>query len=656
LGAPGSDDIAADQNPENQTSDQSDRGAKKEKIEKTLSSLLDSRKGFEQTESAGGNSSAVSARAAGSAQTILGKIVELRKIVVKEKEGGTTATVTLSSPVQFFSFYRKSPPSVFVQFLGGGALASGGPVENVAIGSIDQVAYGYETSAPPGPGKKAILRYLEFRLNKPVVHYAEQNGDQIILTLSEVGQGGIVQESSLFETDKYTGPLNVPDNPTLDDFLRVAQTNNKSLALAREGDQLAKYQVLEAERPLFPSATLKASQTTGDDASPLPNGVTGEFPTTGFQQEEYGVQLGQPIYQSGKVWAAYQRSKLNKKVAEESVHKQVSDINFEVQKAYFELLKNQAVLRVRQELLAQATQIRDMTQNKKALKLTSQIDALNVDSQFAQISYQVASCEQEVALARLNLAATLNQSRELSDPVPGGLEARHVKVDLDTLLKWAAANRADLRIAKMNVDLGEKSWKIAKGEDGFRVDMSGFIGKSGAAFSDETLNVTTAWNVGVKASVPFWGNTLSANRTDEQTAPDLSQSFVTAVHSNSVTLGILDSMSGVSKSEQARLNYEKAKADYTEALQKAEYEVREAYFNLAKISHQLESAQSDVEFHRREVAVTREKNSLGLVENSQLVTDEVSYAQAQISYQEAMAASETGMATLEKAIGVKLGR
>jgi outer membrane protein TolC len=600
--------------------------------------------------------SAAQASAAPAPQAAAPDQVHLQKITVKERDNGVKVYIALSAPTPFFSFFQKNPPSVFVQFLSSAVTASGGPVDNVGLGPIDQVAYGYDTLAMQAPGHEAPLRHLEFRLNKSVAHYAEQDGPLITLSLVEAGPAETAPGASSFESSQYKGGMTLPDRPTLDDFLSVARGNNRNIALAKEGLALAQSQVFEAARPLFPSATLRASRTTGDDANPFTSGTTGTFLTTGYQRNEYGVQLGQPVFESGRMWAAYQRSKLNRDAAQELVRKQTGDVDFEAQRAYDDVLKTQAELRLRRELLAQATQIRDLTLKKKALKLTSQIDALNVEAQFDQAAYQAASNEQEAALARLSLAAVLNQPRPLPDVVPGNLSPRRVQVNLETLLGWAAANRADLKLARMNVDLAEKSWKIARGEDGFRVDMSGFLGQAGAAFSDEPLVMSTAWNVGVKASVPFWGNTLSGSRTDEKTAPDLSQAFVTTVHSNSVALGILDALPGRSKAEQARLNYEKSKADCTETFQKAEYEVRDAYFNLVKLSHQLDSAQRDMEFRKKQLAVTRERNNLGLVENSQLLTDVMGAVQAEISFQEAMAASETGMAALDKAIGMKLAR
>ena len=584
------------------------------------------------------------------------KTIQLQKITVRQKDFGVKVYIALSAPTQFFSFFRKSPPSVFVQFLSSGVTATGGPVDNVGVGPIDQIAYGYDVLAMGLPGGKARLRYLEIRLNKPVAHYAEQNGSLVTLNLVEAGEGETAPGTASFETDKYKGELSLPDKPATEDLLRVAEGNSKPLVLARKGVELARFQVFEAARPLYPAATLKASQTTGDDANPLATGVTGTFLTTGFRQEEFGVQVAQPIYQSRKLIAAYERAKVNEQVAGELIRKQIGEIDFEVQRAYYDVLKTQTTLRLHRELLAEASQIRDLTIKKQALKLTSQIDALNVETQYNQVAFQVAASEQEVALSRLNLSAVLNQPQPLPDIVPGKLTPRHIQVNIDTLLAWAVANRPDLKIAKKNVDLAQKSWQIAKGEDGFRVDVSGFIGKAGAAFTDEPLVLTTAWNVGVKASVPFRGNTVSVNHTDEKTAPDLSQSFVTTVHSNSLNIGILDALPAKSKEEQARLNYEKSEADYTEALQRAEYEVRDAYFNLVKLSHQLESNEHDVEFHRKQLAVTRERNNLGLVENAQLLSELMSYVQAEATFQETMAASNTAMVTLDKAIGIRMAR
>jgi outer membrane protein len=504
---------------------------------------------------------------------------------------------------------------------------------------------------------KFQVEYLELKLSRPVFYHLQQEGWVIVVGLDKTTSKVEVPELDFqFDEGAYKGAANVPDNPRLKDFVEISEANSRLLAVSRDEAELAKKRVWEAGRALFPALTARASETRGKEVNPFPSENFEGFETTTFKRDEYGIQVTQPIFQSGRLFSAYRQSKLNSIMAAQNVRKQAQDLTYEVKKAYFTLMKNQSTLRIRRELVAQGEIIKNMSEKKLELQLTSKAEVLNVKAQSDQAAYQLSSDEQDVSLARLVLISLTNQEESLPDPVPGALSFGKLSFNLESVIKWAQEHRPDMRIARLNAELARQNWKAARADNNLKVDASGFYGKAGAAFAEDDFNMKEAWNVGLKVSRVFFGNTVRGNLSKEETAPDLGQAFVTESRQRSVEVGIFDALPGGSAARQAELQFEKARAELVEAARKAEYEVRESYYNLEKSARQLTAVREDVKFRQKDMEITREKVKLGLSELSQLMSAEVAYTQGLVTEQDALAAYNIALAAMDRVAGADIVR
>lgn len=590
------------------------------------------------------------------------EVAIIEKVTVDDTGNRLLVLIQASKPIECFVFERRDPPSLFVQFMSTGVYASGEPVQVVGIDPLTEIRYGYanfqDIASSGGDTSRQIpIEYLQFRLTRPVFYHVQQEGWVFVLGLDRTTTRVEIPELDFrFEPAQYQGAANLPQNPRLNNFVEVAQANSRLLAVARDEVDLAKFRVVEARRTMLPALTGRISATRGKEVNPFPRDAFEGFEATTFKRDEYGVQVTQPVWQSGRLYGAYRQSKLNRLMAFENLRKQAQDLTFEVKKAYYTLLKNQSILRIRRELVAQGEILKGLVKEKHKLELTSQAEVLNVTAQADQASYHLTSDEQNVALARLVLISLLNQGDPVPDPVPGALAFSRMSFNVESIITWAQAHRPDVRIAMLNTELARYNWKAARADGKIKLDASGFYGRAGAAFADDELIKHEAWNVGLKVKREFWGNTLRGNYGKEKTAPDLGQSFVTESQQKSLELGLLDAMPGVSNKRQAELQYEKAKAELVEATRKAEFQVRETYYNLEKAARQLEAVREDLTYRQKDLDITREKVKLGLAEMSQLMTAEASYAQAQITEQEALSAYSTALAEMDRVAGAEVVR
>lgn len=588
--------------------------------------------------------------------------VFLEKVSVDDAGNRLLVLIQTSRPTECFVFERRDPPSLYVQFVGTNVFAGGDPIQVVGADPLSEIRYGYAsfhdaTSANKNPNAKFPLEYLELKLNRSVFYHVQQEGWVLVIGLDRTTTKVDVPDLDFrFEKAKYEGAANLPPNPRTDDFVTVAQSNSRLLAVSREEAELAKSRVWEAGRALFPALTARLSATRGEEVNPFPSENFEGFEATSFKRDEYGLQATQPIYQSGRLWGAYRQSKLNRLMALENVRKQAQDLTYEMKKAYNSLLKNQSSLRIRRELVAQGELLKDLVKKKFKLQLTSKSEVLNVVAQADQASYQLTSDEQDVALARLVVISLLNQAEPVPDPVPGALSFGRLSFNVESIIGWAQEHRPDVRIATLNAELAKYNMKAAQADGKVKLDASGFVGRAGAAFADDDLEMRTAWNVGLRVSRAFAGNTVRGSYSKEHTAPDLGQSFITESNQKSVEVGILDSMPGISNARQAELQYERAKAELVDMSRKAEFEVRQTYYNLEKAARQLEAVREDLKYRQKDLEITKEKVKLGLAELSQLMAAHVAYAQALITEQDALSAYNTALADMDRVAGAEVVR
>lgn len=590
-----------------------------------------------------------------------GEKIVIEKVTVDDAGNRLLVLVQTSKPVQAFVFERKDPPALFVQFLSSNVYATQSPIQVVGTDPLLEIRYGYKdfkaatTATNEEENASAPLDYVELRLSRSVFYHVQQEGWVVVVGLDRTTAKVEVPDIDFrFEPAKYEGASNLPDSPKDDDFVQVALANSRLLTVAREEADLSKFRVAEASRALFPSVKARMANTRGKETNPLPSAAFEGFEGTSFKRDEYGVEVSQPLYQSGRLVGAYKQARLNRQMALENVRKQAQDLTYEVKKALFTVQKSQSVLRIRRELVAQGEVIKGMVRQKQKLDLTSKAEVLNVTAQADQASYQLTGDDQDLQLSRLVLISLLNQSAPVPQPVPGELSFGRLSFNVESIIAWAEEHRPDVRIARLNTELARYNWKSAKADNSLKVDASGFYGRAGAAFAEDDLVMENAWNVGLKVSKPFWGNTVRGSYAKENTAPDLGQFFVTDSEQRSLEVGFLDAMPGLSNAKQAQLQYERAKAELVEASRKAEYEVRETYYNLEKAARQLEAVREDVNFRHKDLEITREKVKLGLAELSQLMAAEMADAQARVTEQDALNAYNVALAAMDRVAGAEV--
>jgi len=570
------------------------------------------------------------------------EIVQLKEIKVEEVAGKTRVVLINTGQVDYTCFVLESPPRVIINFVNDNVYTKKNERIVVNKGVLEEIRSGYKEREEGN----SCLDYLVLELSQPSSFHAHGEGDSVVVDLSSIAADARPHKV------EAESPISIRAEEkrieTLEDCLRIATLNSKTLKITREEIKFAELKVRQAARGLYPSFIAKVDRTDGSIKSLETGGVD-----AGFRETEFGLQIGQSLYQGGKLKSTLVQARVGLEIAGKKYEKTKQDLIFDVKKAYYNLLSSQANLHEQEKLLYRAESILEEVRKKHRLNLITKAEFLNVESQYNQVHYQMISEQKDYSLALLTVKQLLNLEQPVSVEVDSQLDFQDLSISLDGCLELARKHRPDLAISKLSLEFSELGKEIAGSDQKFKIDMTGFYGRGGGAYETEKLKISDSWYAGIRVSKGLGGSTVSSGYTSDQTSPKLGQSARTESNTGSVALSLLDNLKSLSEEKEADIEYEKALNEIKETEKKIESEVKEACFNYEKSLVQLKSISKEIEFRQEEARIVTEKGKLNLASNSEVLGAEINLANARSSYNEALAYYHIALASLNRAMGIE---
>jgi len=582
---------------------------------------------------------------------------QIDHIITTKQDSKITVIIESSRPLQYYVSEKSKPAAILIHLMND--VLHPNPIPIAVNHSLLHRIY-FETNKPPAS-------YPEFRrvstivleLKKRARFQVKQQGWTLSIKLQpeyrntdDFSRANTV--NTLLVEDWYFPGLELPENPSIDDFIKVGLTNHAPLDTARKELKLAKKRYFEAKRTFFPVMKARLSETDGRTLQD-PNDLA---TVSEFRRRELGLELGQPLFQSGRIYYGAKQARASSEAAESQIHKLSSDLMFEIKRAVYNYLQLKNNLIMRQSLQKEAMEMVGITAKKKEIGLSSRTEYLGTVASAAQIDYRLLSHENDLDLAKTTLQGVINV-KTIPDTLAISLEQIFSEIP-ESLLKYeellnkALSFRPEVRAAYYRRKAQEYGRKSIRGENFFRVDVSGFIGQSGAAFRGEDLELEDSYNIGVRAVMYFGGSSLTPLISREKTAPDLGSTSRTETNAKSVSLGILDSLGSQINVLSATIEEEKAREELRKIRKEITLEVKEAYFNYTKGRSQIDSAYKELKYRQVEAEIAQTRQQLQQVDSTQLLQALSALTEAEVSIIEAKTFIVIAIAALEKATGSQL--
>lgn len=266
---------------------------------------------------------------------------------------------------------------------------------------------------------------------------------------------------------------------TLDDAIRLAVANNRSLNVARLEVDKSKWQIAEVKTKRLPSfsGTILGSQLLNEVSFNFPAGSFGNLPgvgpfpttdtkiTTPRQPVAYVFsQVTQPLSQLYKIQLGIRAKELDAKITSEKVRAEQQALIKDVKQAYYAVLQSESQLEAAEANVKQYQELDRVVLQRVSQESALQSDSLEVKAKFANESYKLIQLRNTLDTRREYLNNLLGRDIRTEFRTEQVPVASFEEVDLKVAQSRALEQRPEIKEAALSTRQAEYDRRMAKAD------------------------------------------------------------------------------------------------------------------------------------------------------------------------------------------------
>ena len=403
-------------------------------------------------------------------------------------------------------------------------------------------------------------------------------------------------------------------NLNLDQCLKIAYENNKTLLQLQEKINTAKYQIDEAKSGFYPQFSFSGSYTRlaevpGFDIGGMEKAKLGT-------ENNYNLKLSyqQPLFTWGKIRAGYDISKYNLSLTREEYRKTKQQIKFNLVNLFYNILLAEELIKVREESIERIEDHLSTVQERYDKGYASEFDVLRVKVQLANARPPLVQAKNLYSLTLDNLKNLLGISLQDSVNLEGTLKFQPVEVNQSEAEEFAFKDRSELKSIFHQERIARKALNIAKATNKPNLlGIANYEYKKPFYFNDEW---ETDWNFTFLVSVPIFDGFLTRSKV-RQARSDLKQIDIV----------------------------EKQIQDFIKL------EISQAISDLTLAKENILSQEENVKQAKESLRIAKVQYQKGMLTNLELMDTEFALTVAETNYLQALSDYLIAKAKYEKAMG-----
>lgn len=599
-------------------------------------------------------------------------IVKLTDIQVQEIGRVSQITLKTSEPVELLDFKLGDPPRVIIDLVGENIYSMATDRLLFKEGAIKEIRSSLYRKDPtdPYPGRKVDSVTVELRSEGS---YRISKEDGAIIVEVEMGEGA----EAFFTPRPPPAPLSLflkslpaekrsaeeeveiaakkiwiseltpedrsPDATflTLEGCIQIGLANHGPLKVAEEQARLARVRITEARRGLYPTASLKWTETRGEA------GLT----TADFLGREFTAEAQQLIFDGGRAFALYRQAEVNYEIAQATYDRLLADTRFDITKAYYDLARLKHTVKVYRGAGEEMKGDLERNRRRFELGLNRSLDLLAVESQYRELMNRGKALERDLSLAHLALAQAMSLSPTEKIDIEGSLDYEETTVDLESLTHLALANRPEVEVGELLVQFNQFGLEAAESLDKFQVNLTGALGKRAEVFEVQDTNLATEWFLGMNVSHPWGSNTLSSETIVQDRTPAVGQFTSTKFKSHTLRLSLFDRLK--SGKIEASVRLEEAMEELERTKRVVTYEAKQAFYDHQRAVDQVKATGLEAALAEESQKVVRAQVVLDEAKIQDLFDVASRLLQVRTTHLEALATYHTSVAAMNRAVGVE---
>lgn len=299
----------------------------------------------------------------------------------------------------------------------------------------------------------------------------------------------------------------------------VALRANPEAVKGREQIRYYEGRITEERAAALPEVTANGTLFRYTDPSFLNSTGFDEFPAelqSSFRPQasnmyEGALQVRQTLY-SFKLNRAIKAAKLARTVGAADLQRIQQRIALDTVEAYNGLLFAQEQVRVAQNALERRQKHADMTRNRRAAGVATELEVLRANVDLENQRAEVVRAEGGVELARANLNALMLRPIDAPITPTDKLTYEVVPTTLAEVLKAALASRPELEVAQTTENIRSELVGIAKAESKPSFDFMASYGHSSRRPENWWQNDFAKWNMAFNMKIPIFDGRRTAGK------------------------------------------------------------------------------------------------------------------------------------------------
>lgn len=424
---------------------------------------------------------------------------------------------------------------------------------------------------------------------------------------------------------------------TLQECVQYALDNNISIRQADLDSQVAAIDKKDAFGNFLPSINGSASHSWNIGLNQ--NITTGLLENQTVQFTSAGLNANIDIYKGLQNINRLKRARLSMIAAQYQLSKMKDDVSLNVANAFLQILFNKENLKVQKEQLQNNEKQKQRTEALVDAGSVPRGDLLDMNATVASSQQAVIVAENTLLISKLSLAQLLQledfQDFDIADNDYEVRESETMLQSPSAIFEKAKTERAELKIAKTNLEIAEKDVKIARGA--YQPSLQGFYSFSTrASYSDRVtgfeLNPQNPTRViGVVEGTNQ--NVVTANTSPllGSPAPVFDQFSDNKGHSFGIqlTIPILNGLSARNNVERSKIALERSRTVYSQQELDLERNVYTAFTDAKGALKSYESALVALDARTEAFNYAKEKFEVGLMNAFELNQAQTLYVNAQ---------------------------
>ncbi|HZQ69364.1 MAG TPA: TolC family protein [Terriglobales bacterium] len=266
---------------------------------------------------------------------------------------------------------------------------------------------------------------------------------------------------------------------TLEDAIRLAVTNNRSLKVASLEVDKSKWQVAEVKTKRLPSfsGSVLGSQLLNEVSFNFPAGAFGNIPgvgpfptadtkiTTPRQPIAYVMsQATQPLSQLYKIHLGVRAQELSAKIAGEKARAERQNLVKDVKQAYYAVLQSESELEAAEANVKQYQELDRVVLQRVSQQAALKSDSMDVKAKFANEKYKLAQLRNTLDSRKEYLNNLLGRDIRTEFETEKVPIASFEEVDLKLAQIRALTQRPEVKQAELSMRQAEYDRRMAKAD------------------------------------------------------------------------------------------------------------------------------------------------------------------------------------------------